>query len=155
MLTTRSPADELADHWSTLARAMLSRRHSESVYGESEPELTPGRRQAILMLDRGELRMGELARRLGLEVSTVTRLVDKLEHAGLAERRAGAADRRSITVALTAEGRQVAERLRESRAKFMAEVLEVLEPAERRELVKLMAKVSSALGERTEREVRE
>ena len=37
----------------------------------------------------------------------------------------------------------------------MAEVLEVLEPAERRELVKLMAKVSSALGERTEREVRE
>jgi DNA-binding MarR family transcriptional regulator len=133
---------------------MLSRRNSESVYGESGQELPPGRRQAILVLSRGELRMGELARRLGLQVSTVTRLVDKLERAGLVERRPGAADRRSVTVALTASGGEVAERLRAARAAFMVEVLDVLEPAEQRQLVKLMAKVGSALGERTEREVR-
>ena len=35
----------------------------------------------------------------------------------------------------------------------MAEVLEVLDPSERRELVALMAKVGAALGERTDREV--
>jgi DNA-binding MarR family transcriptional regulator len=154
MVASRSPGDDLAEHWSTLARAMLSRRNSESVYGESGQELPPGRRQAILVLSRGELRMGELARRLGLQVSTVTRLVDKLERAGLVERRPGAADRRSVTVALTASGGEVAERLRAARAAFMVEVLDVLEPAEQRQLVKLMAKVGSALGERTEREVR-
>ena len=59
MLVTRTLADELAEHWSSLARAMLSRRHSESVYGGAGPELSPGRRQAVLILDRGELRMGE------------------------------------------------------------------------------------------------
>jgi DNA-binding MarR family transcriptional regulator len=154
MLATRTLADELAEHWSSLARAMLSRRHSESVYGEAGPELSPGRRQAILILDRGELRVGELARRLGLEVSTVTRLVDRLEHSGLAERRPDASDRRSVAVALTAAGRAAAERMRARRAAFMAEVLEVLDPSERRELVALMGKVDAALDERTDREVR-
>jgi MarR family transcriptional regulator, temperature-dependent positive regulator of motility len=148
MLATRTPADELAEHWSTLARAMLSRRHSASVYGRTGPELSPGRRQAVLILDRSDLRMGELARRLGLEVSTVTRLVDRLERGGLAERRAGESDRRSVTVALTAEGRAAAERMRARRAAFMAEVLEVLDPTEQRQLVALMGKVGAALGER-------
>jgi DNA-binding MarR family transcriptional regulator len=141
-------ADQLAEHWSTLARAMLSRRLSESLYGAHGTSLSPGRRQAILLLEHGELRMGELARRLDLDDSTITRLVDRLEGSGLAERQPADDDRRAVAVALTDEGARVAAGMRASRAAFMAEVLDLLEPDERVELVALLGKVGAAMGER-------
>ncbi len=47
------------------------------------------------------MRMRELAHRLGLTTSTVTRLVDRPEAAGLAERRSERPDCRSVLVGLS------------------------------------------------------
>lgn len=53
----------------------------------------------------GSLRMHELADRLLLSRSATTRFADRLERAGLIERRSAASDRRGTVVLLTSEGR--------------------------------------------------
>jgi len=57
----------------------------------------PVRLQALAALAAGDLRMSEREARLGLAVSTVTRLVDRPEAAGLVERRSQRPDRRSCS----------------------------------------------------------
>ena len=54
--------------------------------------------------------MRQLARRLGCDNSYVTALVDALEERGLAVREQHPSDRRVKVIALTAHGREVAER---------------------------------------------
>lgn len=55
------------------------------------------------------LKVVELARRSGLETSTMTGLIDRMERDGLAERRADASDRRVQRINLTENGREVME----------------------------------------------
>lgn len=55
--------------------------------------------------DSGELRMQELAELLGLNQSSVTRLVARLEKAGLTRRDLCADDRRGVYTVITDEGR--------------------------------------------------
>ena len=90
--------------------------------------------------------MRDLAARLGLAESTVTRLVDRLETAGLVRRRASEPDRRVVLAELTPQGRRLALGVEASRRDFLAEMLAGLEPAERRELVRLFAKMTRALS---------
>jgi DNA-binding MarR family transcriptional regulator len=60
----------------------------------------------------GRLRMSELAESVLLSQSGVTRLVDRLERAGLVERTPCAEDRRVMYAAITHEGRGVLEEAR-------------------------------------------
>lgn len=57
--------------------------------------------------DDGRGTVGGLARRLGLEASTITPLVKRLEAAGLVDRTRGEKDERIVEVALTDQGRDV------------------------------------------------
>lgn len=60
--------------------------------------------------EAGASTIGALAARLDLESSTVTPLVKRLETAGLVERRRGREDERTVTVTMTAAGRDLLER---------------------------------------------
>lgn len=64
--------------------------------------------EALLRLERsgGRMTMGCLAGEIALTSGGVTRLVDRLAAAGLAERRACAEDRRVLYVAITQIGRE-------------------------------------------------
>ncbi len=67
--------------------------------------LTPNDSRALYTLDRKEGKaIGALARLWGCDPSTATWVVDRLEKAGLAERRPSPSDRRVKLVALTAQG---------------------------------------------------
>jgi DNA-binding MarR family transcriptional regulator len=68
---------------------------------------------------KGELRMQDLADRVGLGQSSVTRLVGRLEASGLAYKDLCPSDKRGVYAVLTDEGR---ERYRAARATY-AEVL--------------------------------
>jgi DNA-binding MarR family transcriptional regulator len=70
--------------------------------------------------------MNELSRLLGFSTAGTTKLMDRLVEAGLAERRAGAADRRVILAVLTDAGRDLTVRA----AQALAEAVRrrVLEP---------------------------
>ncbi len=61
----------------------------------------------------GGLRMSALATRLGVTLSTVSGLVDRLVDAGLAARRDDPVDRRQVIVSVTPAGNDLMERFRE------------------------------------------
>ena len=101
-------ADELVRYWLELGRRIVSRKLSSSLYPELAGKLPRGQLHALILLsEAGEPRISELAVLLSLDESTVTRLVDKLEAAGLAERRRSTSDRRSTSVAITDAGRKI------------------------------------------------
>ncbi|MEH0971796.1 MarR family winged helix-turn-helix transcriptional regulator [Micromonospora sp. CPCC 205546] len=76
--------------------------------------LTPATARALHELDPDRpLPARDLAEGLGCDRSNVTALVDKLERAGLVERRADPADRRLKTLVVTGPGRQVRARVRQ------------------------------------------
>jgi DNA-binding MarR family transcriptional regulator len=67
--------------------------------------LNPPQAMALQRLEPGEpLPMGRLAEFLHCDASNVTGIADRLEAAGLAERRPGERDRRVKTLVLTEEG---------------------------------------------------
>jgi DNA-binding MarR family transcriptional regulator len=74
----------------------------------------------------GELHMSDLVHRLGVSLSTISGLVDKVVDQGLASRREDPVDRRQVVVALTPAGRDFIDRFRELNARQMRELLELL-----------------------------
>lgn len=90
------------------AHSMLIARLDEELEREHGLPLTS---YEVLMYlgdaDAGQLRMGELAERLLLSRSGITRLVDRLERQGLVERRRCGDDGRGYFAALTPDGRRV------------------------------------------------
>jgi DNA-binding MarR family transcriptional regulator len=103
-----------------------------------------------LLAEHGGLRIGELADRVGVDDTTATRLVDRLEAMGLAERRSEQRDRRATAVELTPAGEELVAGIAAQRQLFFCDVLASLEPDERAELVRLTAKAAAALQARTE-----
>ncbi|MEL7168019.1 MAG: MarR family transcriptional regulator [Bacteroidota bacterium] len=61
---------------------------------------------ALLALEHGPRRVGDVGAVLGLSSGSVTALVDRLERSGHVERRADPSDRRARLVGLTAESRR-------------------------------------------------
>ncbi|MGD0166888.1 MAG: MarR family transcriptional regulator [Gaiellaceae bacterium] len=148
--TIEKQADELVRYWLELGHRMINRKLSASLYPELAGKLSRGQLHALIILaESGEPRISELASMLSLDESTVTRLVDKLEAVGAAERRRSTTDRRSTTVAITTPGREIVAQAHDHQRTFMSEVLSALDPAERAEFVRLTAKAAEALGLRT------
>ena len=75
---------------------------------------------------------------MGIDPSAMVALIDKLESAGLAERRRRPGDRRAWEVAITPKGRRTLERARRIATQVEDEVLAGLTAAERRELLTLL-----------------
>jgi DNA-binding MarR family transcriptional regulator len=87
-----------------------------------------------------------LADGLRLSHSRVVRVVDRLEHDGLAQRRPNPDDGRAVRVDLTAAGRRAADRVLAARARALEDALGGLSGEERALLGELAA---SVLGEVT------
>ena len=101
----RPLAAELSACWRELGSILASRRLHSSLHPELGKKLTPSKLRALEVLAQHEsLRVGELADRVGVDDTTATRLVDRLEELGLAERHSEEGDRRAILVGLTARG---------------------------------------------------
>jgi len=81
----------------------------------------------------GRMPVRELSQHLGLDTSTVTRLVDVLVRDGMAQRaRDEAGDRRRVFVSLSETGRELASRLECCADDYCERILERI-PAEQRE----------------------
>ncbi len=78
----------------------------------------------------GDLHMSELVTRLGVSLSTVSGLVDRIVDHGLATRREDRTDRRQVVVGLTPAGTTFIDRFRELNARQMRELLDVMDDAD-------------------------
>jgi len=85
-----------------------------------------------------------LARRLGLDRTVMTHLIDDLEHAGLVERRPDPADRRARRIVASEAGGTLLAGLDRRLADVEDAVLGPLDPGERRMLRALLTKVAVA-----------
>ncbi len=77
----------------------------------------------MLLAVGGERRMSDLAPQLGISLSTLSSLVERLVEADLAQRREDARDRRNVLVSLTPGGRALLDRFQELGAEHLRELL--------------------------------
>jgi DNA-binding MarR family transcriptional regulator len=97
------------------------------------------------LADKGPQRLGALAHAFGLDPSTITRQVQALEAAGLAERTVDAADRRASILDLSMEGRVVLQRTREHRRARLEAALSDWTTKEREEFGRLLEKFNTSV----------
>jgi DNA-binding MarR family transcriptional regulator len=98
-------------------------RQEASSIGEASPTLLA----ALATVEReGPLTPSALAEREGIKRPTATRVVARLEAAGLATRTPDTADRRVARVAITADGRTLLKRIRTRKNQYLAKRLREL-----------------------------
>jgi len=98
-------------------------------------ELTPSQFSLLGSLDlAGALTPGELAESERVRPPTITRIVAKLEAAGLVRRTPHATDRRQVILEPTDQGRALLRQAREAREAWLARRLAELDPDEREAL---------------------
>lgn len=96
------------------------------------------------------INQGGLAELLDVEPITVCRMVDRLQEAGLVERRADPADRRSWRLFLTTRANALLDQLKPIAEDLFAEALEGIAPDQQRELHAMLERIRENLSRRTQ-----
>ena len=111
-------------------------------------ELTSNQLSAMsVLLNHGDLLMGELAAQEKVQPPSMTRIVNGLGERALVARKAHATDKRQSVVSLTESGRQVLLANRRRRDQWLTKRIAELEPEERevlRKAVGILEKVNHA-----------
>jgi len=107
----------------------------------------PQFRVLVLLSTSGPLRMGVLAERLGVTVSTFSRTADRLVSQGWATRGQGPDSRREVFLDLTERGRGLVASVTEHRRELIDDVLSRMTPRDRARLASSLTAFSRAAGE--------
>jgi DNA-binding MarR family transcriptional regulator len=134
---TQSPLIDALARTAFFTTAVLS-----GVAAEHDLSLTQLRVLAILRDRQGS--MSDLASHLGLDKSTISGLVDRAEKRGLLRRTQNPLDGRGVDVALTARGRELAERGAATIAQALSPLTKTLSQAEARRLTTLLERMLGA-----------
>jgi DNA-binding MarR family transcriptional regulator len=136
-------AAELAGAMVALVRAFGLHRPHQTPCGEPVPVAEA---HAVMDLGAmGPLSHGQLAARLRLEKSTISRLVRQLEKRGWIERARLRHDRRVVQIRLTAAGKRAAERLARARQTKFDLLLAALPKQKRGLVLEAMSALVAAL----------
>ena len=95
--------------------------------------------------DLGQATSVVLAKRLGLDKSTLSRTIDGLVSIGLVERAAHPSDRRFNLLSLTAKGQDVADQINQSNDDFYSRVFESIESERHDEVIDNLEKLVWAM----------
>jgi DNA-binding MarR family transcriptional regulator len=107
----------------------------------------PQFRMLAVLSDLGRARSAQVARALGLEASTVTRLASRLVAAGHVTRGSEKGHRGVVTLELTATGQQLVSQVAAWRQQELARILQQLPPAERGQVTAALRRLVEAAGE--------
>ncbi|MBB5121467.1 hypothetical protein AF335_14060 [Streptomyces eurocidicus] len=109
--------------------------------------LHPGQELLMMQLwDHGPQPQAQLIERLGLDASTVTRMVQRLEQAGFVRRRRSDTDRRAVLVEATAAAQALQEQVVQAWRELEELTLRGLDDSERAGLAELLSRVEGNLG---------
>jgi DNA-binding MarR family transcriptional regulator len=115
---------------------------------DSGGELSAAQLSTLKMLLDDGVRVGEIARNLGVRVPSATEQIIKLERAGLARREPDPDDSRAVRVVLTAEGRAAVDSANTRRNAVMAGILSSLSEQDRQALaaaLPVIGKINASL----------
>ncbi|MGW6984745.1 MarR family winged helix-turn-helix transcriptional regulator [Streptomyces sp. NPDC054932] len=108
--------------------------------------LHPGQEFLMMHLwDSGAVRQSELIKAVGLDPSTVTKMLQRLEQSGHVRRRPDPADRRASLVEATDASCGLLVEVRRAWGELERQTLEGLDATERAELARLLGKVEATL----------
>jgi DNA-binding MarR family transcriptional regulator len=103
---------------------------------------------ALAALERHEsMTPGELAEHEKVQPPSMTRVIAVLEERGLVRRAPHATDRRQVVLTVTADGRDLVQRVRRRREAWLAQRLQELSPEERqvlRDAAPILEKISQS-----------
>ncbi|MGJ5816458.1 MarR family winged helix-turn-helix transcriptional regulator [Paludibaculum fermentans] len=109
-------------------------------------ELSPREVRVLFLLGaRGEMIMTDLAAGLPAPLSTVTRIIDRLESKQLVQRARSTDDRRIVVVQQAPKGRLMHDRFLSSQLQVAERMLEPLSNGEREILLELLGKLTTQL----------
>jgi DNA-binding MarR family transcriptional regulator len=113
----------------------------------------------LALLEDGPMALSQVARKIMVNSSTLTGIIDRLEQKGLVTRTRTSPDRRVITIELTEEGRKVAENAPPPVQLKIVEGLKQLNEQEREQIIQALSKLaemidSKDLGPAPEQEIR-
>ena len=118
------------------ARLRLSAtRLARQLRQQADAGLSPSQLSALSAIEQlGPVTLGALADYERVAPPSVTKVVTKLEAAGLVRRHPDAADRRVVRVSTTADGNALLARIRQRKTMWLTSRLAALDPAERERL---------------------
>ena len=138
--------DRAADALLTTSRALIG--VSLRSIADAPVEVTLSQHRLLVRLaSRGPQTVSALGAELGMGQPAASRLVDRLERAGLVDRRRTATDARAVEVALLPRGRAVVDAVTGARRTALAHLVDQLSPTERRALVRGLVALNQVAGE--------
>lgn len=141
-ITSEEVADVLDGFGEAMSRLMVDQLQKHL----AELDLTLPQVQVLRILHRGgTVPTGKLAQCLKISAPATTQLTDRLLRKRLIERSASEDDRRTVLVALSAEGKCLIDRFRERRNAIFRSALSQLSEEEQAQVVSSLRKVITVL----------
>lgn len=139
-----SPAVELLKSMRTLTRQFMDRERQNTRFFRSLGR--HGEVVIILLGEYGVLTMGHIARLMGLSVSSMTVIVDRLEKAGYVTRERSHDDRRVVQLRITKKGEKIHQNALDAQVRFARLILSLLNTSEQQALLSLHRKIGERLN---------
>ena len=123
----------------------ITRQIARTGEGDPASELPVAQLRVCAILRDGARHMTALAHELGITLSALTQLVDRLEHAGLVARTADESDRRVKLLQLTPHAVEIFGRRKAARIQRAAHALEYLDDSMRIQVLETLHLLLNAL----------
>jgi DNA-binding MarR family transcriptional regulator len=107
----------------------------------------PQFRMLAVLADLGRARSAQVARALGLDASTVTRLADRMVAAGYVSRGSEPGHRGVVTLELTATGKDLVDQVAAWREQELARIYRQLPPTGQAQLSRVLRQLVKAAGD--------
>jgi DNA-binding MarR family transcriptional regulator len=117
-----SDADAVADAVVTASRLLIG-VSANSIAAVDETITIPQFRLLVVLRTRGAMKQSVLAERLGVQPSTVNRMVERLLVAGLVDRQTNPESRREVVLDLTGPGQRTVTRVTQQRRREIARIV--------------------------------
>ena len=133
-------------HLVDLLTTLLSSTFRQILWKQAlELDLTYSQAQVLFHLARNQNSpMTDVARTFGITLPAVTQVVDRLESKRFVERTSSRRDRRQVLLTLTKAGQALVRDLEASQINGLTDVLQRLQPGERKEVIRGLERLVSA-----------
>lgn len=145
-LDDRGWSDDVVDAVVTASRVLVGVA-VRSINSVNDDVTLPQYRTLVLLVSRGPQRIADIASMLGVEPSTATRMAERLERRGLAQRSAADNDRRVVLLSATPDARDLVTRVTRKRRAEVREILRRMPSPAIEPLIKALRDFSAAAGE--------
>lgn len=109
----------------------------------------PGQLRVIFLLAKHDhMTNSEIVEKLNIRPSSATGLVNRLVTGGLAQREPSPTDRRIMMISLTDRGQRFIDSAHQLRDQLSEKIFEALNPAEQKQLIKLLKKLTADMEEK-------